>query len=72
MGTLTVRENLMFSANLRLPSDVNSKLKEQRVEDTLVELGLDHVADFKVIRQFCVNANKNRNYLGMNKMQILK
>ena len=48
MGTLTVRENLMFSANLRLPSSLSKKDKRQRVEETLQELGLTSCADTKV------------------------
>jgi hypothetical protein len=31
MGTLTVRENLMFSANLRLPESIPIEEKERRV-----------------------------------------
>ena len=45
MGTLTVRENLMFSARLRLPSSMPIEEKRARVEQTLHELGLDAVAD---------------------------
>ena len=54
MGTLTVRENLMFSANLRLPKVISQKEKEKKVEDTLYELGLQSCADSKVtnIRNF--------------------
>ena len=48
MGTLTVRENFMFSANLRLPSSVSTKEKEERVQETIYELGLVHCADSKV------------------------
>jgi len=48
MGTLTVRENLMFSANLRLPNSLSQKDKRQRVEETLYELGLTSCADTKV------------------------
>jgi len=48
MGTLTIRENLMFSANLRLPSSMSQKDKRQRVKDTLQELGLTSCADTKV------------------------
>ena len=48
MGTLTVRENLMFSANLRLPKVISQKEKEKKVEDTLYELGLQSCADSKV------------------------
>lgn len=48
MGTLTVKENLMFSANLRLASTVSSQEKEERVDSALEELGIAHVADSKV------------------------
>jgi len=48
MGTLTVRENLMFSANLRLPTSVSQKEKRHRVEETIQELGLTSCADTKV------------------------
>ncbi|KAF7225459.1 ATP-binding cassette sub-family G member 2-like [Nothobranchius furzeri] len=48
MGTLTVRQNLSFSAALRLPSSVPQKEKEARVNHLLKELGLTKVADSKV------------------------
>lgn len=48
MGTLTIRENFMFSANVRLPSSVTVKEKKERVNEILSELGLSHVADSKV------------------------
>ncbi len=48
MGTLTVRENLMFSASLRLSSRVSFVEKTRRVEETLLELGLTECADNKV------------------------
>ncbi|KAK5865638.1 hypothetical protein PBY51_019890 [Eleginops maclovinus] len=48
MGTLTVRENLRFSAALRLPSSVLQSEKEARVNHLITELGLSKVADFKV------------------------
>ncbi|XP_036070271.1 broad substrate specificity ATP-binding cassette transporter ABCG2 [Oryzias melastigma] len=47
MGTLTVRENLRFSAALRLPSSVPQREKEARVNHLLRELGLTKVADSK-------------------------
>ena len=49
MGTLTIKENFMFSANLRLPSCVTTEEKEQRVEETITELGLQLVKDSRVI-----------------------
>ncbi|XP_029886731.1 broad substrate specificity ATP-binding cassette transporter ABCG2-like isoform X2 [Aquila chrysaetos chrysaetos] len=48
MGTMTVRENLHFSAALRLPSSISVKEKEERVTQILSELGLTKVADAKV------------------------
>ncbi|XP_068583251.1 broad substrate specificity ATP-binding cassette transporter ABCG2d [Cebidichthys violaceus] len=48
MGTLTVRENLCFSAALRLPSTVHQSEKEARVNHLIRELGLTKVADSKV------------------------
>ncbi|XP_054028621.1 broad substrate specificity ATP-binding cassette transporter ABCG2 isoform X2 [Dryobates pubescens] len=52
MGTLTVRENLKFSAALRLPKSVREKEKNERVNQIIRELGLSKVADSKVGTQF--------------------
>lgn len=48
MGTLTVRENLQFSAALRLPTSVKEQEKEERIDQIIKELGLTKVADSKV------------------------
>lgn len=48
MGTLTVRENLHFSAALRLPGKLSKHEREERVDATLSDLGLFHVAESKV------------------------
>lgn len=48
MGTLTVRENLEFSAALRLPLSMSEKEKQERVEQIIRELDLSKVADSKV------------------------
>jgi len=48
MGTLTVRENLMFSASLRLPANIDKHDKLQKVEMIISDLGLNKVADSKV------------------------
>ncbi|KAL3996597.1 un [Sarotherodon galilaeus] len=48
MGTLTVRENLRFSAALRLHVSVPQVEKEARVSHLIKELGLTEVADSKV------------------------
>eukprot|EP00118_Oscarella_pearsei_P017735 m.178311 g.178311 ORF g.178311 m.178311 type:complete len:266 (+) comp39173_c0_seq10:79-876(+) len=52
MGTLTVRENLSFSAALRLPQSVSKEEKESRVEKVLNDLGLTKVSDSKVGTEF--------------------
>lgn len=48
MGTLTVRENLQFSAALRLPKTMKTHEKNERINTIIKELGLDKVADSKV------------------------
>lgn len=52
MGTLTVRENLQFSAALRLPATMTNHEKNERINRVIQELGLDKVADSKVGTQF--------------------
>ncbi|KAF3825021.1 hypothetical protein GH733_005655 [Mirounga leonina] len=52
MGTLTVRENLQFSAALRLPTTMTSHEKNERIDKVIQQLGLDKVADSKVGTQF--------------------
>eukprot|EP00211_Chloroparvula_japonica_P004367 CAMPEP_0119121132 /NCGR_PEP_ID=MMETSP1310-20130426/1893_1 /TAXON_ID=464262 /ORGANISM="Genus nov. species nov., Strain RCC2339" /LENGTH=651 /DNA_ID=CAMNT_0007110671 /DNA_START=84 /DNA_END=2039 /DNA_ORIENTATION=+ len=47
-GVLTVRENLYYSAMLRLPSSMSRKEKEARVEEVIAELGLSKCADTKI------------------------
>uniref|UniRef100_A0A8C1Y5B1 ATP-binding cassette, sub-family G (WHITE), member 2a n=1 Tax=Cyprinus carpio TaxID=7962 RepID=A0A8C1Y5B1_CYPCA len=48
MGTLTVRENLRFSAALRLPKSIRQREKDEKVEKLIQELGLSKVADSRV------------------------
>ncbi|KAI8369430.1 uncharacterized protein BYT42DRAFT_110213 [Radiomyces spectabilis] len=45
MGTLTVRETLMYAAMLRLPRSMNVKQKQKRVADVMNELGIESIAD---------------------------
>ncbi|XP_035292609.1 broad substrate specificity ATP-binding cassette transporter ABCG2 isoform X2 [Cricetulus griseus] len=52
MGTLTVRENLQFSAALRLPETMKNQEKNERINMVIKELGLEKVADSKVGTQF--------------------
>uniref|UniRef100_A0A672PEE9 ATP-binding cassette sub-family G member 2-like n=1 Tax=Sinocyclocheilus grahami TaxID=75366 RepID=A0A672PEE9_SINGR len=48
MGTLTVRENLRFSAALRLPKSIRQREKDEKIERLIQELGLSKVADSRV------------------------
>ena len=48
MGTLSVRENLYFSAALRLPSKMTWQSKKTLVSKIIDELGLSKCADSKV------------------------
>uniref|UniRef100_A0A3Q2YPB3 Broad substrate specificity ATP-binding cassette transporter ABCG2 n=1 Tax=Hippocampus comes TaxID=109280 RepID=A0A3Q2YPB3_HIPCM len=68
MGTLTVRENLRFSAALRLPVHVSEREKEARVNHLVAELGLAKVADCKVGTQMTrgiSGGEKKRTNMGM-------
>lgn len=46
--TLTVRENLMFSANVRLPADVPHLDRIERVTKIIADLELESCADTRV------------------------
>ncbi|KAF3687893.1 ATP-binding cassette sub-family G member 2 Urate exporter [Channa argus] len=53
MGTLTVRENLLFSANLRLnPKHYSTTDKHSRVEAIIQDLGLEDCANTKIGTEF--------------------
>ena len=54
MGTLSVRENLHFSAALRLPSRMTRAERKERVERVIDELGLRGCASTKVQTDCCV------------------
>jgi len=51
-GTLTVRENLMFSANVRLPNDISEDERKERVTQVIHDLGLESCADTKIGTEF--------------------
>lgn len=51
MGTLTVKENLYFSAALRLPLSISMKEKKRRVKKIIDDLGLNACANTKVCIQ---------------------
>ncbi|XP_068738261.1 broad substrate specificity ATP-binding cassette transporter ABCG2-like [Montipora capricornis] len=59
MGTLTVRENLHFSASLRLSRKLSTRERSKRVEETLSDLGLFHVAESKVRTGFVCEPHNN-------------
>ena len=48
MGTLSVRENLQFSAALRLPAHMTGLQRKRRVDGVIETLGLYRCADTKV------------------------
>ena len=48
MGQLTVRENLQFSASLRLPKGTARQKRDERIQEVITELGLTKCADTKV------------------------
>eukprot|EP00127_Corallochytrium_limacisporum_P007189 Clim_evm62s243 gene=Clim_evmTU62s243 len=45
MGTLTVREMLMYTAHMRLPRTLQVSQKERRVQEVIDQLGLTECAD---------------------------
>lgn len=45
LGTLTVRETIAYSANLRLPSSMAKEEANDIVEETIMEMGLEDCAD---------------------------
>ncbi len=51
-GTLTVRENIMFSANVRLRPDVSLKERQERVEEVIEQLGLESCANTRMGTEF--------------------
>ncbi|KAJ3394467.1 hypothetical protein HDU84_008463 [Entophlyctis sp. JEL0112] len=48
LPSLTVRETLLFSANLRLPEAMSKKEKSERVDQVISTLGLTHVANSRI------------------------
>ena len=54
-GTLSVRENIMFSASLQLPSDTTKEDKAEVVDGVVKDLGLSHVADTWVSDVLCLH-----------------
>ena len=48
IGTLTVRENIMVSASLRLPTSYTYKQLREKVNTVIDQMGLRKIADSKV------------------------
>jgi len=48
MGMLTVRENIDFSASLRLPRETTQSQRREKVDNIVTELGLSSCADTRV------------------------
>jgi ABC-type multidrug transport system ATPase subunit len=48
MGTLTVRESLMFAADVKIPGCVTNKEKRAIVDNVLQKLSIDHVAERRI------------------------
>lgn len=51
-GTLTVRENLFFSVHLRMPKEISTADKNDRVMRVIRKLGLEACADTRVGTEF--------------------
>lgn len=48
LGTLTVKETLTYSANMRLPSKMTKEEINKVVEETIMEMGLEDCADNRI------------------------
>uniref|UniRef100_A0A8C1R795 ATP-binding cassette, sub-family G (WHITE), member 2a n=1 Tax=Cyprinus carpio TaxID=7962 RepID=A0A8C1R795_CYPCA len=70
MGTLTVRENLRFSAALRLPKSICQQEKDEKIEKLIQELGLSKVADSRVTNQ--IHLHLTDYMCNQHKLNILK
>ncbi len=67
-GTLTIRENLFFSANLRLSKTVSTREKIDRVLSVITDLGLESCADTLMGTEFLRGVSggeKKRTCIGM-------
>jgi ABC-type multidrug transport system ATPase subunit len=66
--TLTVRETLLYAAELRLPPPTTSAERRQVVEDIILELGLKECANTRIgsnIHKGCSGGEKRRTSLGV-------
>jgi ABC-type multidrug transport system ATPase subunit len=68
LPTLTVRETLMYAAELRLPSSVSQVERKQLVEEVILELGLKEAADTRIgnhAHKGCSGGEKRRTSIGV-------
>jgi ABC-type multidrug transport system ATPase subunit len=68
LPTLTVRETLMYAAQLRLPSSVDAKERKQLVEEVILELSLKEAADTRIgnhAHKGCSGGEKRRTSIGV-------
>ncbi|KAI4130995.1 MAG: hypothetical protein LQ341_006404, partial [Variospora aurantia] len=68
LPTLTVRETLLYAAELRLPPPTTPAERRQVVEDIILELGLKECADTRIgndIHKGCSGGEKRRTSLGV-------
>uniref|UniRef100_A0A0R0KR27 ABC transporter domain-containing protein n=1 Tax=Glycine max TaxID=3847 RepID=A0A0R0KR27_SOYBN len=68
LGTLTVKETLTYSANMRLPSKMTKEEIDKVVEETIVEMGLEDCADTRIGNWHCrgiSNGEKKRLSIGL-------
>lgn len=66
--TLTVRETLLYAAELRLPPPTSSAERKRVVEDVILELGLKECADTRIgnnTHRACSGGEKRRTSLGV-------
>lgn len=66
--TLTVRETLLYAAELRLPPPTSSAERQRVVEDVILELGLKECADTRIgnnTHRACSGGEKRRTSLGV-------
>lgn len=68
LPTLTVRETLMYAAQLRLPSSVTQAERKQLVEEVIAELSLKEAAETRIgnhAHKGCSGGEKRRTSLGV-------
>ena len=68
MPTLTVRETLLYAAELRLPPPTSSEERHRVVENVILELGLKECADTRIgnnVHKGCSGGEKRRASLGV-------